>query len=307
MKLISCKNIWCAAEHNAFGDLCQFQGKLYSVFREAAQHISPDGMLRLLCSSDGGEHWSSVACFKSSTADLRDGKLMVVGDYLYVYGAAVSHDKSPLQSVIWSSADGLHWSEAGNIGDPKYWLWRITVTPAALLAVGYRAGADGDTRLYRSALPEAGQIPVFSPWVVPFQADGYVNESSLLVVNQRAVCLLRRDPVWDDQQTALLGISEHYPFKDWSWHSLDKRIGGPVMLVDGERLLAVVRLYEDRVRTSVVEIDTKTMTIKECLEMPSGGDTSYAGVVQQGRQLLISYYSSHEQHTAIYFAKVALD
>ena len=42
----------------------------------------------------------------------------------------------------------------------------------------------------------------------------------------------------------------------------------------------------------------------EALELPSGGDTSYAGMVWHDGLLWIAYYSSHEEKTSIYLAKV---
>ncbi|WP_417761589.1 exo-alpha-sialidase [Shewanella sp.] len=303
MELVSCQRIWDRGNHNAFTDLKQFNGCLYTVFREGAEHVSPDGALRLLRSVDLGEHWHSVACFRSDSADLRDGKLLVVDNRLWLFGAAAMHDKTPLQTLMWCSDDGDNWSPPMNVGERGYWLWGLSVADDAVYGVGYRAGADGDVRLYKSELPQPQAPLSFQPLVAPLQADGYVNESSLLFEQQQALCLLRRDPVWDKQQTALLGHAS-YPFHQWHWFELDKRIGGPAMVRVGQRLLAIVRLYEQRVRTALVEIDISSQTIDEILTLPSGGDTSYAGIVLQGQQLLVSYYSSHEGKTAIYFARI---
>ena len=44
--------------------------------------------------------------------------------------------------------------------------------------------------------------------------------------------------------------------------------------------------------------------MKPLLRLPSGGDTSYPGMVWHNDQLWISYYSSHEEKTSIYLAKV---
>jgi hypothetical protein len=44
--------------------------------------------------------------------------------------------------------------------------------------------------------------------------------------------------------------------------------------------------------------------LTEFLKLPSGGDTSYAGLVWHEDLLWVSYYSSHEGKTAIYLAKV---
>jgi hypothetical protein len=40
--------------------------------------------------------------------------------------------------------------------------------------------------------------------------------------------------------------------------------------------------------------------------LPSGGDTSYPGLVYHKGIVYISYYSTHEGKTAIYFAKFKL-
>ena len=40
------------------------------------------------------------------------------------------------------------------------------------------------------------------------------------------------------------------------------------------------------------------------LTLPSGGDTSYAGMVWHNDLLWVSYYSSHEGKTSIYLAKI---
>jgi hypothetical protein len=41
--------------------------------------------------------------------------------------------------------------------------------------------------------------------------------------------------------------------------------------------------------------------------LPSARDTSYPGMVIRDDILYVTYYSSHEQKTAIYFAKIRLD
>ena len=55
-----------------------------------------------------------------------------------------------------------------------------------------------------------------------------------------------------------------------------------------------MRLYDGRVRTSLCWIDPQAGACTEFLELPSGGDTSYAGLVFHDGMLWVSYYSSHE-------------
>jgi hypothetical protein len=42
------------------------------------------------------------------------------------------------------------------------------------------------------------------------------------------------------------------------------------------------------------------------IKLPSGGDTSYPGLVWHKNMLYVSYYSSHEGKTSIYLAKVKI-
>ena len=85
------------------------------------------------------------------------------------------------------------------------------------------------------------------------------------------------------------------------------KIGGPALLrLPDARLIAGVRLYEGKVRTSLVQIDENTGKLTELLALPSGGDSSYPGLVWHEGTLFMSYYSSHEGKTAIYLARVRL-
>ena len=78
-----------------------------------------------------------------------------------------------------------------------------------------------------------------------------------------------------------------------------------IQLPDG-RFLTCVRLYDGKVRTSLCWLDPKAGKLTEALALPSGGDTSYAGLVLHDGKVWVSYYSSHEGKTSIYLAKVAI-
>ena len=106
---------------------------------------------------------------------------------------------------------------------------------------------------------------------------------------------------------ALLGTAQP-PYTQWQWSDLGVRMGGPkiIRLLDG-RFVAAVRSYGDERRTTVYWIDPAQSTATPCLKLPSAGDTSYTGIVEQDGILWMSYYSSHEEKTAIYLAKVGLE
>ncbi|WP_223293032.1 MULTISPECIES: hypothetical protein [Shewanella] len=182
------------------------------------------------------------------------------------------------------------------------WLWRITPFKNSLYGIAYFPHElDGYVAPYQS-LNGIG----YQALVPKLNQAGYVNESGLIFDKLgHSHCLLRRDPVFGPEQNALLGTAQP-PYIDWCWQELDKRIGGPVSFFYQGRHLAVVRLYDEKVRTSLVEIHEETGEIQELLTLPSGGDTSYAGVILDGDLLKVSYYSSHEGKSAIYFAVISL-
>ena len=61
------------------------------------------------------------------------------------------------------------------------------------------------------------------------------------------------------------------------------------------------------VRTSLCWLDAASARLEEFLPLPSGGDSSYAGLAWHDRRLWVSYYSSHEKKTSIYLDTVAID
>ena len=166
--------------------------------------------------------------------------------------------------------------------------------------MGYRTDRNRDKRIMRFYKSRDGKT--FSPHISEVNVPNGVGEDRILFLKDgSALCLLRHET---GNKMALLGTSQP-AFTDWNWRELNLRIGGPnmIQLPDG-RILAATRLYEPQQRTSLSWIDTQNATMTETLKLPSGGDTSYPGMVRHDGQLWVSYYSSHEGKAAIYLARV---
>lgn len=305
--LVSVTKIWDEAKHNAFTDLIRFQDQWYCVFREGDGHVSAEGKLRVITSADG-EHWKSAALVEIAGKDLRDAKISVTPDgQLMLSGAAALPPGADHkhQSLTWFSSDGQTWSKPFEVGDKDVWLWRTTWNGEFALGIGYGTQKKkGVLRLYRS---EDGKS--FSTWVLQMLEDDYPNETSILFRDdETAHCLLRRD---GKNKSGMLGVSRP-PYHDWQWSDLGVRIGGPHMIeIPDGRTVAAVRLYDGGARTSLCWLDTQKNTLTEFLKLPSGGDTSYAGLVWHDDHLWVSYYSGHERAnssaiTSIYLAKVKI-
>lgn len=294
------RKIWDQAPHNAFTDLIRHQDRWVCVFREGAGHVSPDGALRVITSADG-ERWTSSALLKDPAMDLRDAKIVRTPDgRLMLCGAGARNpDRKPHQSLVWFSDDAAQWSEATPVGDPDLWLWRVTWRADVAYGIGYGTAGREFIRLYSS---RDGRK--FETLVEDLHHDGGPNETSILFRDDgTALCLLRRD---GKPSTALLGTSKP-PYTEWTWKDLGKRIGGPhlIALPDG-RIVAAGRLYDGKTRTSLLWLDPAAGTLSEFQKLPSGGDTSYPGLIIHDGRLWVSYYSSHEGKTAIYLAKMPL-
>ncbi|HEX8915307.1 MAG TPA: hypothetical protein VF796_23340 [Humisphaera sp.] len=311
-KLLDVRKVWDAAKHNAFTGLVRYHDRWFCAFREGSAHVSPDGALRVITSADG-EKWESAALIKSDLGDLRDAKLVVTpGGKLMLCGAVAVKQPNPVRhkSLVWFSDDGKTWTDGTIVGDDNFWLWRTTFDKGVGYAIGYKTVAPRSVRLYASK--DDGKT--FTTLVDDMGPKGMPGEHDLVfAADGSVVCLLRRDPPRDGPTDidaaakagiALLGTSKP-PYTQWDWRDTGIRIGGPAMirLPDG-RLIAVVRLMDKKVRTSLCQVDEKTAKLTELLPFPSGGDTSYAGLVLHEGVLWVSYYSSHEGKTSIYLERV---
>ncbi len=301
-KILQTRRIWDKAPHNAFTDLLHHEGQWYCVFREGSKHVSPDGSLRVITSKDG-EDWESLALISHPTDDLRDAKLSVMPDGRFLLNGAGMQADKPIRyhSMSWISSDkGRTWDDGRRIGEPGFWLWRTQWHDGVAYSMGYETNRDRSTRTLRLYKSTDGKT--FDSWIDKVNVPNGVGEDRILFLKDgSALCLLRHET---GSKKGLLGKSMP-PFKDWTWQELNLRIGGPnmIQLPDG-RILAATRLYSPRARTSLSWVDPEARTLTECLELPSGGDTSYPGMVLYDGILWISYYSSHEEKTCIYLAKV---
>ena len=298
--------IWNKGTHNAFTDLIRFDERWFCVFREASGHREWDGALRILTSADGST-WSSAVSIHCPAPfqDLRDPQLSLAPDNVLVLNAAAY--RPVCQSMVWRSKDGFDWGDHHPVGPRGSWLWRTVWHQGVAYNFGRREPDEHFLQLYTST-----DGVDFQAHGEPQLGDAYANEFDLMFLDDATCVSLMRC----DDANAQLGTASP-PYDKWTWRDLGMRIGGPAMLrlPDG-RTVAAVRLYDRRTRTALCWLDVETATLAEFLTMPSGGDTSYAGMVWHDDRLWLSYYSSDDfltnkessiqaQHrTSVFLAKV---
>lgn len=309
---VSVERIWDRAGHNAFTDLIRFKGKLYCTFREGSAHVHGlDGKIRVIASNDG-QNWESVALLAEDEVDLRDPKLSETPDgrLMVSMGGSFYRDEELLKReprVSFSDEEGNVFSSPApvlldkDIRTGYDWLWRVTWHDD----VGYGV-------VYQTVEPE-WKVQLVSTkdgthydHVATLGVKGKPGETTLrFMPDGRMVALMRRE---GDDRSGFFGASAP-PYKDWSWSSLKMRLGGPnfICLPDGRFLAGTRAGHENRkYYTSLVWL-TLDGDVVPILKLPSGGDTSYPGLVLDDDKLLVSYYSSHEDKTAVYLATIRLD
>lgn len=296
------RKIWDGGQHNAFTDLVRYKDTLYCAFREGAGHVSPDGGIRILTSKDG-RSWADAGLVQTQGQDLRDPHLTVTPNNELMLVAAAALPKGGRhrhQTYRWLTRDGATWTRPAPIGDPDYWLWRVVWHKGKAYGVGYPTNpAGGAIRVYSST---DGRKFTAGASLIADGSSG--NETGIAFLpDDTMLILIRREA---GPKSALL-LSAKPPYTEWKTDDLGVRFGGPqILLLPDGRLLGAGRLYDNKQRTSLVWVNRDNNTMTEWLALPSGGDTSYPGLVLDGKDVLVSYYSSHEGKTSIYFARVAL-
>jgi hypothetical protein len=298
-ELVEVRRIWDRAPHNAFTDLIRYQDRWFCTFREADAHVGgEDGTIRILVSDDG-RAWDSASLLAEHGVDLRDPKLSITPDgrLMLLMGGSVYRDKALVsrRPRVAFSGDGRDWTVPSPILSEGHWLWRVTWHEGTAYGVSYLESGSRAI-LYRSR-DGLDYEPVVE-WDVPG-----ANETTLRVLPDGEMLALVRCEAGDKQ--GRIGSSRP-PYDRWTWQEIGHRLGGPnfTRLPDG-RLVAGSRDFgSGKAETAIARMDRRSY--EPILTLPSGGDTSYPGLVWHEGLLWVSYYSSHEGRTSIYLARVKL-
>jgi hypothetical protein len=206
------------------------------------------------------------------------------------------------------SSNGKQWSPFQKILSPHDWLWRVTWYKGKAYGFSYRfSDPQNKYKEWRVALYESSDGITYD-LLKSFDIKGYPNETTVrFLPTGEMVVLLRRDKKYDDH--AWIGISRP-PYTEWAWKPTSFYFGGPNFLaLDNGEMWAAGRLMYATPYGMMEKTALATMSLKglePALILPSGGDTSYPGLFFHEGFLWMSYYSSHEEKTAIYMAKILL-
>ncbi len=310
VEIIEVKKIWDIAPHSAFTDLLHWKDKFYCAFRQGRGHVSTDGKIRILESKDAN-NWISPALIALKNFDLRDAHLSVTPDnQLMLLGGVAPRKKdgqsAPTGTFVSFSHDGTQWTKPQIVIQPGRWLWCVTWNKGKAYGISYTAGKGPR---YLDLLTSADGIN-YEKHVPKLFEQGYPNEVTLRFDNDgTCYAIIRRDRHGSDPYTALLGISKPN-YKQWKFKDLGpdfNGFGGPNLIkIPSGHWLAAGRMHKGGSHTALTYIDVKNGTMTKLAKLPSGGDTSYPGLLWHDDMLYVSYYSGHEGKTSIYLAKIKI-
>ena len=306
--------------HCAFTDVYRWRDRVYLAFREAMNHsVRPSGQIVVLASADKGCSFGPHARLALAGHDLRDPHIFEIGERLFL---TVPTWRLPRErvSLVASSEDGLRWELHSNALFEGLTLWRPRRGPdGAIYAAAYAHEEPHGQMVHLMRTTDGIEWEKVSV----ISEDGRPNETELCFLEDgELLALVRREEPPNHPQLA----RARPPYTEWLRIDCDRYLQGPMLerMPDG-RLLAVGRSQvsegeKDGPRvTRGFDLDIETGSLTQLFELPSGNDTSYAGLSWvSGDEALLSYYSGHEysngayrggdevQRTAIYVARLGV-
>lgn len=291
-------------KHNGFTSLINWQGKFYLAYTSSPAHFyHPKSRLIVKCSVDRIT-WDTVLSLKGSDCEYRDPKLAVIHNRLFVFALQNrSFDPQPHGTVQVNSMDGENWTEVTEIsqigwlfGQPKtfdYRNWYVSAHCKDFDKVAVFRSEDG---VYWEKVSNLVKKTGLDETALEFMPDG-----SLMVVIRFEI----GSSILGDVQNGTLIMKSSYPFEEWVIKGDDKniRLDSPSLLLIDSRMIAVgryqppgigVNFYQgsifSRKRTTIFVL-TEGRFERLC-DLPSNGDTGYAGCLLENERLIVSYYSN---------------
>lgn len=299
--------------HNSNTDMIRWQNEFYLAYVSSPYHFSSDASVLYIKRSDNkGVSWQEVTRFNPEQDDIRDPKFAVIGERLFLYALKnKTFNPEPYISVYAYTDDGTDWTSLNDVPDLEGWLfWR----PKTL---------DGIT-FYNSAYWwEHGKSCLLEStdginWkIISTINEGERNDETEIefLANGDLIALARLEydesflggSLGDIRGSTLITTSKK-PYTTWTETAQSKvtRLDGSYLFSYHDRVYALGRYQPDlgfsgpltaqgsslaRKRTSLFAVHEDGLAY--LTDLPSGGDTSYVGLVMDGDIAYASYYTNN--------------
>jgi hypothetical protein len=298
--------------HNSNTDLVRWRGAFWLIHSAAPWHFASKSTRLVLWRSDDARRFQRVTEFQNPGEDIRDPKLAVIGERLFLYWLNNRHfpDPEPYRTQVTWSDDGRSWATPRGVGHEGWLFWRPRSPDGGqtFYVMAYWHG-HGRAALLKSTngldWEEVSRVFVADTVDEPdfeFLPDGR------MIVTGRAEggrsLLAAKGWFGHSRGHTSLAVGEP-PFTSWSYgRSYLTRLDGPRLFAHGGRVYGVGRsepwgfappLFHtgsilSRKRTSLFLVEPDRLV--HLSDFPSACDTAYAGVAVHGEHVYVSYYTS---------------
>ncbi len=301
---------WVAVtgEHNSNTDMIYWgkTGMIYMIHDRRPFHLGSTKARLILWNSTDAHAWNYVRSFSVEGNDIRDPKFVVIGDRLFMYALINSGViATPYQTIFTYTEDGVNWQPFQNISHEGWLFWRPKTNDNLTWYVPAYWYEHGKSALFNTT--DGGNWTHMADiWV----GEGNDETAIEFLPDGRMICTARlegkADNILGNANASTLIATSSYPYTDWTSYVKSRvtRLDGPVLFTYDNKTFAVARYQVgprsfftelggifSRKRTSIYFVNEST-GLTHLTDLPSGGDTSYAGIVINGTEAFISYYTS---------------
>ena len=302
--------------HNSNTDLTWFKGRFYLAHAASPFHFASEKCRIWIKSSIDCKTWEIVTSFEAKQEDIRDPKFAIIGNRLFLY-VLLNRSLQPLPYTTFYSYtdDGKEWRTLTPLEHEGWLFWRpkshdgrVWYTPAYWYQFN-------ENVLFRTS------DGIDFERVATIQSGRYISEPEIeFLPNKALLAVGRADYNKQDfqqiigirQSSTIISIAE-CPYTTWKECAEDQttRLDGCVMFSYHGRLYAIGRSHPyygavfpqrgavlGKKRTAIYEV--LPTGLRYLSDLPSAGDTGYAGVVLQEEKAYISYYTSNFRHDPLW-------
>ncbi|MCC6796510.1 MAG: exo-alpha-sialidase [Candidatus Hydrogenedentes bacterium] len=299
---------WSAVDngkHNSNTDMIYWRGAFYMIHASSPWHFGSSECKLVLHKSRDAKQWETIAEFHApGQNDIRDPKFAAIGSRLYLY--ALINDSvmaTPEATSMTYTADGENWEDLREI-EPKGWLfWRPKTRDNITWYCPAYWHEHGKSALLKSIDGENWeQVSIIHEGDANDETDCEFLPDGRIVATARLE--VEPDTIFGHRLGRTLIATAGPPYEHWlDATSYTTRLDGPYVFEYKGQTYAIGRRNPDpnawpnqtgsilgRKRTAIYKVEPDALTW--LTDLPSAGDTSYAGVVVHGDTLYASYYTS---------------
>jgi len=289
--------------HNSNTDLIYWNDSFHLAHQASVAHFGNERSRLMIKKSADARRWETVAELRVPGEELRDPKFATIGDRLFLYALRNrTWNPEPYTTAYTVSPDGSSWAPLVDV-QPEGWLfWH----PETYDSVAWYAPAYWHEH-GRAVLLKTEDGTDWSVVSQIHQGDR-IDETALHFLPDGRMIATGRlegsESVWGDARAATLIATASPPYDNWARaRSRVTRLDGPRLFRYGGQIFAAGRYQPActaplskqgsilcKKRTSLFLLREDGLTYLS--DLPSAGDTAYAGVAVLGSDAYVSYYTS---------------